>query len=159
TTSIRAPPAWPRWPCSTASTTCVSSWASPSTSPRSTRSPPCSTGRCSTPTPSRGLRRQDVHAYTTAGWETFFGAIVGATAALTRLLFVAVSINLDRILEGPQFLTRRAAETLGTLVFVLAVSGLVLVPQPVRALGAEILLVVVPFLILTVPSQVAIFRA
>lgn len=100
-----------------------------------------------------------MHAYTTAGWETFFAAIVGATAALTGLLFVAVSINLDRILEGPNFLTRRAAETLGTLVFVLAVSALVLVPQATRALGIEILFVVVPFFVLTVHSQVQHFKA
>jgi hypothetical protein len=100
-----------------------------------------------------------VHAFTTAGWEYFFGAIVGAAAALTGLLFVAVSLNLDRILRGPSFLPRRAAETLAILVFVLYSAALVLVPQDTRVLGVEILVVVVPFMVVALRSQVAHLRA
>ena len=82
-----------------------------------------------------------MHAYATAGWETFFAAEVSAAAALTGLLFVAVSINLTRILAFPQ-LPGRAAETLLMLVGVLVVSTLSLVPGQSRvALGAEILTV------------------
>jgi hypothetical protein len=99
-----------------------------------------------------------VHAYSTTGWETFFGAIVGATAALTGLLFVAVSLNLEHILKGPWFLTRRAAETLATLLFVLYSAALVLVPQNSRLLGAEILVIVVPFSVITLRSQVVHLR-
>ena len=99
-----------------------------------------------------------MHTFSTAGWEYFFGAMVGATAALAGLLFVAVSLNLDRILEGPWFLPRRAAETLAILVFVLYVSALVLVPQNIRALGVEILVVVVPFIVITTRSQLAHLR-
>jgi len=78
-------------------------------------------------------------AYTTAGWESFFVAEVGAAAALTGLIFVAVSINLTRILAFPQ-LPGRAAETLFVLVGVLVVSTVSLVPGQSRgALGAEIL--------------------
>jgi hypothetical protein len=94
-----------------------------------------------------------VHAYSTTDWETFFGAIVGATAALTGLLFVAVSLNLEHILKGPWFLTRRAAETLATLLFVLYSAAMVLVPQNSRLLGVEILVVVIPFSAVTLRSQ------
>jgi hypothetical protein len=34
----------------------------------------------------------------------FFTAIIAAAAGLTGLLFVAVSINLDKILKGDRFL-------------------------------------------------------
>jgi hypothetical protein len=44
-----------------------------------------------------------------AGWDNFFVAEVGAAAALSGLLFVAVSINLTRILAIPH-LPARAAE-------------------------------------------------
>ena len=40
-------------------------------------------------------------AYDAAPWANFFFAEVGASAALVGLLFVAVSINLKRILEVP----------------------------------------------------------
>jgi hypothetical protein len=53
-----------------------------------------------------------MRSYDPAGWQSFFVAIISAGAALTGLLFVAVSINLDRILKAATFLTTRAAETL-----------------------------------------------
>jgi hypothetical protein len=40
-----------------------------------------------------------MHAYTTDGWGELFLAEAGASAALTGLLFVAISINLAKILE------------------------------------------------------------
>jgi hypothetical protein len=82
-----------------------------------------------------------MHAYTTAGWEELFLAQAGASAALTGLLFVAVSINLTRILEV-RGLVGRAGEAIVLLVDVLVVSTLVLVPdQPRAALGTELLVV------------------
>lgn len=42
-----------------------------------------------------------MHGYVTDGWTGLFFAEVGASAALAGLLFVAISINLDRILTGP----------------------------------------------------------
>ncbi|HUJ05889.1 MAG TPA: hypothetical protein VLX31_07250 [Streptosporangiaceae bacterium] len=74
-----------------------------------------------------------------APWHDLFVAIAGAAAALTGLLFVAVSLNLSRILEF-RTLPTRAAETLSVLVGLLLVSIFVLVPGQGRtALGAEIL--------------------
>ena len=39
-------------------------------------------------------------AYSAAEWESLFVAEAGASAALAGLLFVALSINLERILKG-----------------------------------------------------------
>ena len=61
-----------------------------------------------------------MRGYDLAAWEPFFSAIIAAAAALTGLLFVAVSINLDRILKGARFLPARAAETLATVPCTLA---------------------------------------
>ncbi len=74
----------------------------------------------------------------TAGWENFFVAEVGAAAALTGLLFVAVSINLERILAIAH-LPGRAGETLAVFGGALAVATFGLVPdQGHVALGCEV---------------------
>jgi hypothetical protein len=74
----------------------------------------------------------------TAGWENFFVAEVGAAAALTGLLFVAVSINLARIL-AVEHLPSRAGETLIVFASALVVATFGLVPgQSHVALGCEI---------------------
>ncbi len=73
------------------------------------------------------------------GWENFFVAEAGASAALAGLLFVAVSINLTRILAFPH-LPGRAAEALIVLLSVLQAAIFGLVPsQGAVALGAELL--------------------
>jgi modulator of FtsH protease len=99
-----------------------------------------------------------MHGYSPAGWQSFFIAVAGAAAALTGLLFVAVSINLDNILketpEGTSMLPARAAETLASLLFILISSALTLVPQNTRLLGVEILVIVAPLLVITLRTQV-----
>lgn len=77
-------------------------------------------------------------AYRPDAWHDLAVATVGATAALTGLLFVAVSINLSRILAFPS-LPRRAAATLVLLLALLSAGVFVLVPgQPRAALAAEL---------------------
>jgi modulator of FtsH protease len=65
--------------------------------------------------------------YDIAAWHELFGAEVGAAAALAGLLFVAISINLTRILAIAH-LASRAGTGLAILVAVLVLSTLALVP-------------------------------
>src|SRR5262249_40419675 len=80
-----------------------------------------------------------MHGYSTAGWENFFVAEVSAAAALAGLLFVAVSINLARILEH-KTLPGRASEALVILLGALSVASVGLVPGiSATTLGAAVL--------------------
>lgn len=74
-------------------------------------------------------------------WSNYLAVHAGAAATLTGLIFVAVSINLTRVLSVPG-LTGRAAESLMQLFGVLIVSTIALIPdQPALALGTEILVI------------------
>jgi hypothetical protein len=80
-----------------------------------------------------------MHAYTTDGWESLFVTEAGVAAVLAGLLFVAVSINLAKVLEHPG-LPGRAAEAIGLLVGVLVACTLGLIPgQSPTVLGVELL--------------------
>jgi len=52
----------------------------------------------------------------------------------------------------------RAAETIATLVFVMISTALVLVPQDIHLIGAEILVMVVPLFVITLRNQVTFRR-
>jgi hypothetical protein len=81
-----------------------------------------------------------VTPYQPAAWHDLFVALAGAAAALTGLIFVAVSINLAQILKY-RALPVRAMETLVLLGGLLLLAVLMLVPGQSRlALGTEILL-------------------
>ncbi len=80
-------------------------------------------------------------AYDPSEWTDLFVATAGASAALAGLVFVAVSINLERILAF-RGLPERSLETLLFLVSVLLISVVALVPgQSHVALGLELLVV------------------
>jgi hypothetical protein len=61
-------------------------------------------------------------------WDSFFVAQVGASAALTGLVFVALSINLSRIIEE-RVLVGRAAEALALLLLPVMLGLLSLMPD------------------------------
>ena len=76
-------------------------------------------------------------------WHDFFLATSAAAGVLTGLVFVGVSINLEKIVsQSGSGLTGRAAEALILLLTVLTVSILLLVPgQSIVLMGGEVLVV------------------
>jgi hypothetical protein len=81
-----------------------------------------------------------VFAYDPTDWHELFVATTGAGAALAGLVFVAVSINIERILKFPG-LPERALETVLLLLSVVVISIIGLVPgQDHVALGIELLI-------------------
>jgi hypothetical protein len=72
-------------------------------------------------------------------WDTFVTITGGGAAALTGLLFVAVSIKIDFI-SGSQELRNRAGQVLTLFAIVVIASALVAIPgQSDRVLGAEVI--------------------
>ncbi len=75
---------------------------------------------------------------TPRGGVSFFSAETSASAALTGLLFVAISINLRQIVTNPA-LAARSLKALVSLAAILLISSLCLVPGlSNRTLGGEI---------------------
>lgn len=62
------------------------------------------------------------------GWNDFFVAQAGASAALTGLIFVGISISLTELMKSPHLILR-AASSLALLLSVLVTSSLLLAPQ------------------------------
>ena len=87
-----------------------------------------------------------------AAWGTFFAATLGGAATLTGLLFVAVSINLNRVVLNTRLLAR-AGETLIGLMLSLVASATLLAPQPAHAAAAELLAICVLVAILALWVQ------
>jgi len=78
-------------------------------------------------------------AFDISSWKDLFVASAGASAALAGLVFVAVSINIDRILKF-KGLPERALQTVLLLLSVVLVSIIGLIPgQSHIALGTELL--------------------
>lgn len=83
--------------------------------------------------------------YSPGGWGDFFLAAAAATAALSGLIFVGLSVNIATLLDidkrvGSNFLTGRAIEALVALLDVLAVSLVALTPTIDRGVLAGFIL-------------------
>ncbi len=78
-------------------------------------------------------------AYAASEWNDYCVAVLGATAALSGLLFASVSINIERIMAHPR-LPDRALQTLILFVTPVVLCTCVLTPhQPRAALGTELI--------------------
>lgn len=72
-------------------------------------------------------------------WSNLFLATAGASATLAGLMFVGLSINLDKLVKMPGVILRAAA-SLALLTSMLGLSILLLIPdQTVRNAGIEVL--------------------
>jgi hypothetical protein len=88
------------------------------------------------------------------GWSDFFVAAAGAGGALVGLAFVAISINLARIIDLPG-VAGRAAETIVLLSGTLAGTLVALMPHPTsRQLGEALLMTTIPTWIVPIAIQV-----
>jgi hypothetical protein len=95
----------------------------------------------------------------TPDWSTFFSAELGALAALTGFVIVAISINLARILAFAS-LPGRAAEGLMAPVGAITATGLVLIPeQPAALLGAAVLAIGLFMVVAPIAIQARTWRA
>ena len=84
-----------------------------------------------------------------AAWQNFYIMIGTANAAITGLLFVALSMHLKEILSHPIY-KPRAIVVLVILTTQIVISAIVLAPQPRDAMGWEILALNLFFLALNV---------
>jgi modulator of FtsH protease len=73
-----------------------------------------------------------------AAWESFAAALAGVCAVLAGLVFLAVSINIERILRV-RGLAGRAGESVILFLSAVCLCAFILIPhQPVAALGVEL---------------------
>jgi modulator of FtsH protease len=92
------------------------------------------------------------------GWSDFFVATAGVAGALAGLVFVSISINLEKVLKLPSAINR-AGETLIVLAGVLAVALILLVPaQSGHHLGEMLLFAAIPVWLLPMLIQLRTFR-
>lgn len=82
-----------------------------------------------------------------AAWQNFYIMIGTANAAITGLLFVALSLHLKQILAHPVY-KPRAILVLVVLTTQIVISAIVLSPQPRVLMGTEVLILNLFFLAL-----------
>jgi hypothetical protein len=90
-------------------------------------------------------------AFKVGPWRDLALMLGGAAAALTGLVFVAVSIQL-KTLSQDAGLRKRATSCLVLLFTVVAGAAAVLVPQTARIIGVEFLVIVAVSAVITMPG-------
>jgi len=91
-------------------------------------------------------------------WHDFFIATAGSAAALTGLIFVGVSINIQKILSLPK-LPDRALLSLILLLTILVISSLMLIPrQSYCLIGIEISVIAISIYILVTKMDIGIYK-
>jgi hypothetical protein len=90
-------------------------------------------------------------AYELDPWHDLFVMAGGASAALAGLLFVAVSLNLEHILKH-RALPTMAAQSVALLIGLVVACALGLAPQPLVAVGVELLVLGVGLLVLVLAT-------
>lgn len=96
-------------------------------------------------------------AYTPDSWHDFFLAAAGAAAALTGLLFVALSIHVRRIAAHVRYRNMARGSLIG-LVMVLILSLIALVREPPWLTGVELALISVLYIVLEGGYELLTFR-
>jgi hypothetical protein len=76
-------------------------------------------------------------AYRLESWQNLYIMLGSSAAALTGLLFVAVSLQAKSIVKDPVLRVRAAANTIMSVILIIN-AAILLVPQSVIAIGIEL---------------------
>jgi hypothetical protein len=90
-----------------------------------------------------------------AAWQNFYVMMGSANAALTGLVFVALSIHLREVLEHP-VLKPRAVIALVVLATQIVIAAIVLTPQSPELMGVEILVLNGVFIAVNLRQRVSL---